>query len=124
MPVSVDVRGGLIVTPSPETQGLAGRTFKRREPRGDAGDVVLVVGVTDVGGSGGPLAELVVTSATFGAVPAGWDAPTITYDMEQFAENYTETNAAELAALALAAAAAGKVATKASEGKDSPWRRT
>jgi len=124
VPVSVDLRGGLTVTPSAETQGLARRTFRRREPRGDAGDLVVCVGVTDVGGDGGPLAELVITSATFGAVPDGWDAPTITYGMEQFAAAYTETNAAERAAGALAAAAASKVATKASAGKVSPWSRS
>lgn len=123
MPVAVDLRGGLTVTPSIET-GLAGRTFRRREPGGDAGDLVLCVGVTDVGGEAGPLAELVITSATFGAVPDGWDSPTITYDMAQFAEVYTETNAAERAAAALAATAAAKVATKASAGKVSPWARS
>lgn len=124
MPVSVDLRGGLTVTPSIETQGLAGRTFRRREPNGDAGDLVVCVGVTDVGGEAGPLAELVITSATFGAVPDGWDAPTITYDTAQFAAAYTETNAAERAAGALAAVAASKVATKASAGKVSPWSRS
>ncbi len=124
MPVSVDLRGKLTHTPSVETTGLAGRWFVRRTKRSDPGDVVVIVGAVDVGGYGGPAAEVVVTCAEFGAVPDGWDGAVTSYDLDAFAEEYRELGDAERAALALEQAAESKAATQASAGKDSPWRRS
>lgn len=119
MPVSVDPFGVLKIEPHEATQGLSGRIFKRRAPQGDAGDWVVCLGAVDVGGYGGPCAEIVIASTDFGALPEGWDAATVSYDLGAFAEQYADTNAAERATLALAAKAAAKPPTK----RESPWRR-
>ncbi len=125
MPVVRDDDGLVRVESSPATTGLAGRMFKRREPQADdpAGNVVTVLGAMDVGGSAGPLVELVVASATYGAVPSGWESASVTYDLSAFAEDFTEINGAERAALALEQAAEAKAATDAQEPRESPWRR-
>lgn len=120
MPVTVDPFGVLTVTSDPATQGLAGRIFKRRTPQGDAADYVVALGVVDVGGDSGPCAELVIATTTFGAVPDGWDAATVTFDLGAFAEQYMQTNPAEVATLTLAAKAAAKPAEK----RESPWSRS
>lgn len=107
--IVTDAKGRVLHEPSPATQGLAGRIFRRRSPEGDEGDRVTVHGVIDVGGDGGPCVELVIASTTFGAIPATWDGDaSITYGLEEFARDYTELTGAEKATLALQAAAEAK----------------
>ena len=123
MPV-IERNGRVTVEPHIATQGLAGRVFRRRRPAGDPGDVVIALGAVDVGGYSGPIAELVVASATFGAIPDGWDAATITYGLEAFAEDYIEADDSERALMALDAAAKAQEATKATAKRESPWSRS
>lgn len=124
MPVAVDHVGRLAVTDHPATRGLAGRIFARRATRDDAADLVTVLGATDVGGAAGPEVELVVSSTTFGAVPPGWDAATVTYNLAAFASEYRETSDAEHASLALSQAVEANAAAEASAHRESPWRRS
>ncbi len=125
MPVVRDDDGVVRVESSPATTGLAGRMFKRREPQPDdpAGEVLTVLGAMDVGGSAGPVVELVAASATYGAIPDGWESATVTFDLSAFAESYREITGAERAALALEQLAEAKAATEAQEPRESPWRR-
>lgn len=104
--------------------------FRRREPLGDPGDVVTLLGAIDVGSVHvGPIIEVVVTSATFGAVPTSlpWqdgDNATITCNGEAFAQLYTEMTDTERSILALEQAAEAHTAKKASTKRDSPWSRS
>jgi len=124
VPIEADHLGRLTVTSHPATAGLSGRIFRRRKPQADdpAGEYVVALGATDVGGSAGPMVELVVASATWGATPSGWEAPSVTYDLDAFAQDYAEATPAERAALALEQAAEAKAV---STGKrQSPWSRS
>jgi hypothetical protein len=118
MPIAVDHIGRLAVTEHPATRGLAGRVFARREQQDDAADLVTVLGATDVGGAAGPEVELVVSCAAFGAVPPGWDAATVTYNLDAFASEYREVSDAERASLALSQAAEAKSAAEASAHRE------
>jgi hypothetical protein len=113
-----------VYRPDIATSGLAGRVFRRRTPANDPGDVVICLGAVDVGGHAGPIPEIVIASATFGAIPDGWDAATVSYGIEQFAADYTEANDSERAVLALEQAAAASEADKASAKRESPWSRS
>jgi hypothetical protein len=124
MPVRVDSDGRVTVANAPETRGLAGRVFRRRDPQADAADVVICLGAMDVGGYGSPAAELCVASATFGAVPPDWDSATVTYDLAAFAEDYTEVTDAERGILAAEQAVEAKAASERAETRESPWRRS
>jgi len=114
MPVSVDHRGKMTYTQSEATRGLQGRHFRRREPVGDASDVVVVGGVVDVGNADvGPIAELCVSSANFGELIDGEAVATI--DTDTFAAEYTEMNGADIALLHAEQLAASIEGTKAAE---------
>lgn len=109
---------------------LVGRMFRRRKPKGDAGDVVVLTGAVDVGNRDvGPIVEVCIASATFGAVPTSppWqpgDGATTSCDGEAFAAMYTAFTDAERAVLAVEQAAEAEEATTASAGRESPWRRS
>lgn len=123
MPVVVDSRGCVTVEDHPATRGLAGRIFVRREPVGDPGDAVTVLGVTLVG-SIDPHPELVVASTTFAAIPEGWHSAVDSFDLDAFAELYREAAGAEIAILKVDALAASEKATKAAAKRESPWSRS
>lgn len=96
MPVSVDHKGRMTVTTHEATRGLQGRTFRRREPQGDPGDVVVVGGAVDVGNVDvGPVLELCISSVNFGELIDGEAVATI--DKDTFAREYTEMDDAGLA---------------------------
>ena len=109
---------------------LVGRMFRRREPQGDPGDVVQIVGAVDVGNADvGPIVEVCIASATFGAVPTSppWqpgDGATTSCDGDAFATLYTELTDAERAVLAVESAAESQAATAASAKRESPWSRS
>ncbi len=117
----------LVVEP---TFTLAGRMFKRRQPLGDAGDTVTLLGAMNVGNATvGPVIEVVLSSATFGAVPSTppWqsgDGSTTTCDGDAFAALYTELDPAERTVLAIEQAAESEAASAKSAERESPWRRS
>ena len=107
---------------------IVGRMFRRREPQGDPGDVVQIVGAVNVGNADvGPIVEVCIASASFGAVPTSppWqpgDGATTSCDGDAFAAMYTEFTDAERAVLAVEQAAEADEATAASAERESPWR--
>jgi hypothetical protein len=123
MPVVVDSHRRVTVEPHEATRGLTGRIFARRDPQRDPGDTVTVLGVTLVG-SVDPRPELVVACTTFGAIPAGWDAASESFDLDSFAEQYRDITGAETAALKVDALAAAEEATEAAAERESPWSRS
>ena len=113
----------MTVEPHEATRGLAGRVFVRRDPQGDPGDTVTVLGVTLVG-SIDQRPELVVACTTFGAIPEGWTVATESFDFDSFAHEYREVTGAETAALKVDALATAEAATKAAAKRESPWSRS
>ena len=99
-----------------------GKHYVRREPADDCGDVVVLKGVSveELTG-GGERNLLVVASAQFGEVPAGWEEADALFSSEDFVEEYREQNDAERALLAVEAAAEAKAATVANADRISPW---
>jgi hypothetical protein len=109
---------------------VVGRMFKRREPVGDAGDVVVLTGAVDVGSvATGPVIEVVIAPAEFGAVPTSppWeegDGSSTSLDGDAFASMYRELDSSERAVLAIEQAAEAEAATAASAERQSPWSRS
>lgn len=126
--IHVDHLGKQTITQPEEIRGLAGRYFARREPVGDAGDLVVAMGLINVGSVGsGAVVELVISSAEFAAIPEGWESPTTSYDFEAFADEYREVDAATIKTMALEQSIAAKAATEALEKdkqRESPWSRS
>jgi hypothetical protein len=126
MPVSVDHKGRMTITTHEATRGLQGRSFRRRDPQGDPGDVVTVGGAIDVGNADvGPIAELCISSVNFGELIDGEAVATI--DVDTFAAEYTELSDADLAVLRADAVAASIEDTKkaeaaAAKGDIPTWR--
>lgn len=126
MPVVADDFGRMTVEPHPATTGPAGRYCQRIEPQGTDADLVRVVGVVPIGNlDAGYAAELVVSSASYGAAPDEWEGQTtITYDPNLFLEHYTDVTPDELARFVANEAKASAAATKAAAKRDSPWSRS
>lgn len=126
MAVKVDDRGRVTVENGPEVRGLQGRTFRRREPHGDAADVVVVGGAIDVGNADvGPIPELCISSATFGELIDGEAVTTI--DLDVFARDYSEMDGAAIALIRAEQVAASIEDTKSAEaaavaGEVATWR--
>lgn len=94
----------------------------RREPAGDAGDVVVLKGATveePVGG--GTIDLLIVSSSTFGATPAAWEDPDALFTATEFSTEYRPQTEVERSVLALEQAANAEAAAKANENRISPW---
>jgi hypothetical protein len=89
---------------------IIGRWFARREPQGDAGDLVRVVGFDQGRGSLEPgtdiEAGLIVTAAEFGSIPGGWESVNQPFGIDEFRDEYAlapEPSPAEAALVALEA---------------------
>ena len=102
-----------------------GTFYRRREPRGDAGDCVVLVGGAMVGDSEStPTGALIVQSATFGAVPDGWDSVTVPFAIDEFVQEYTEMSDAERGIIGVEQALAAQAETEklqADPDRLSPW---
>lgn len=112
MAIFTDEFGRNLYRRTPETDGLSGRFFKRREPVGDASDTITVLGASTFGTIDEPEHRLIVSCAAFGAIPEGWDSAIVTAPLDGFAATYTEMTADERDALAAAEARASARATQ------------
>jgi hypothetical protein len=123
-------------TLSPEEQfallgGWAGRSdafgqyYKRREPQGDAGDVVRLTGATRVSTTPEVQTDiLVVEAAEFGVVPADWDSAVEVFEVADFIKTYRKLDDAERSLLVLEQKVAAEKAADAIDEKypdGSPW---
>lgn len=86
---------------TPEADPLAdlfGKHWVRREPKQDAGDLVIPGGLqpVPVEGTEQPAAYLTIHSAEFGAVPEGWRSPVHTLPAADFFEQYAPATDARI----------------------------
>jgi len=100
-----------------------GKFYVRREPAGgDAGDVVVLKGtIVEHPIGGGMIDLLIVSSSTFGAIPAAWEESDALFTSAEFIAEYRPQTDAERSLLALEQAADAQAAAKANEDRISPW---
>jgi len=99
-----------------------GKFYVRREPQGDAGDVVVLKGTTvEEPLGGGTIDLLIVSSSTFGATVDGWEDLDALFTSAEFITEYRPQTEVERSVLALEQAANAEAAAKANEDRISPW---
>jgi hypothetical protein len=100
----------------------------RKDPKNDAADYIVVLGVSVALPPGNPEAAegaLNVTTCTFGAIPDGWDSATVQFSPDEL-EDYRRMTDSEREALAKKQAATSRRANdrRAKYPDGSPWSRS